>query len=86
MDCRGMMRKQLLEKIYSRMSDEETRTFVQLTLQDKDHREIMSALNELRQKADNNHHSWISDFGANIAGNAVFDGAVWLLSKFIKRL
>ena len=86
MGYRELMRRQLLERIYNKMSPEEQRTFVQLTLQDKDHQEIMSALNEIRQKAESNHHSWLSDFGANVAGNAVFDGAVWLLSKLVRRL
>ena len=83
---RALMRKKLLERIYDKMSPEEQKTFVQLTMQDKDHREIMAALNDIRQKADNNHHSWLSDFGANVAGNAVFDGAVWLLSKLVRKL
>lgn len=86
MGYRELMRRRLLEQMYDNMSDEEKRAFVQLTIQDKDHQEIMSALQELKQKADNNHHSWVSDFGANIAGNAVFDGAIYLLSKLFKRL
>ena len=83
---RALMRKKLLERIYDKMSPEEQRTFVQLTLQDKDHNEIMSALNELKEKADSNHHSFLSDFGANILGNGVYDGAVWLLSKLVRKL
>ena len=86
MGYRELMRRRLLEQMYDNMSDEEKRAFVQLTIQDKDHQEIMSALQEIKQKADNNHHSWVSDFGANIAGNAVFDGAIYLLSKLFKRL
>lgn len=72
--------------MYDKMSGKEKRTFVQLTMQDRDHTEIMSALQELKQKAESNHHSWVSDFGANVAGNAVFDGAIWLLSKLFKRI
>lgn len=72
--------------MYSRMSDEEKRMFVQMTMQDRDHQEIMQALQQLSKKADGNHHSWLSDFGANIAGNAVFDSAVWLFSKLFRKL
>ena len=86
MSYRELLKRKLLENVYAKMSDEEKRTFVQLTMQDRDHHEIMQALQELRQRVDTNHHSWLSDFGANIAGNAVFDGAVWLLSRLIKRL
>ena len=83
---RGYLRKQLLEKLYEKMNDEEKRTFVQLTMQDKDHKEIMNALNELREKADKNHQSWLSDFSANVAGNYFADASIWLFSKLLRRL
>ena len=83
---RELMRRKLLHEIYDKLSNEDKRLFVQLTIDDKDHREIMSALDELKSKADSNRQSWLSDFGANIAGNAVFDGAVWLVSKLIKKI
>ena len=86
MNYRGLARRELLEKIYDRMTDEEKRLFIQLSIQDRDYTEIMQAIEELKQKADSNHHSWLSDFGANVAGNAVFDGAVWLGSKLLKKL
>lgn len=86
MGYKEYMRRQILEEMYERMSPEEKRTFVHLTMQDKDHKEIMDALQEISHKADNNHHSWVSDFGANLAGNAVFDGAVWLFSKLFRKL
>ena len=85
-DYRTMMRKKLLERIYDKMSPEEQKTFVQLTLQDKDHREIMQALEEIRQKEDDNHQSWLSDFSANVAGNYFADASIWLLSKLIRKL
>ena len=86
MSYRELLKRKLLENVYAKMSDEEKRAFVQLTMQNRDHQEIMQALQSIRKEVDNNHHSWLSDFGANIAGNAVFDGAVWLLSRLIKRL
>ena len=86
MGYRELMRRQLLERLYDKMSDEEKHAFVQLTMQDKDHMEIMSALNDLKQKADNNHHSFTSDLLANVTGNAIFDGAVFVLSKLIRKV
>ena len=83
---RELMRKQLLEQIYDKMSDEEKRAFVQLTIENRNHDEIMQALQAISDKAERNKPSWLSDFSANIAGNAVFDGAVWLLSRLIKKL
>lgn len=86
MSYRAMMRRHLLEKIYDGMSEEEKRAFVQLSMQDRGHREIMTSIDELKKKADSNHHSFTSDLLANIAGNGIFDGAVWLLSRLFKRL
>ena len=83
---RAMMRRRLLERISDRMSDEERRTFVQLTMEGKDHKEIMASLNELKQREESNHHSFVSDFGANIAGNAAWDGLLWIGSKLLRRL
>jgi len=47
------------------------------------HRDLMilQELQEIKRK-----QSWWLDFSSNVAGNAVFDGAVWLISKLIKRL
>ena len=81
MGCRELMRRQLLERIYDKMSEEEKRVFVQLTMQNKNHQEIMQALQELKQKADDNHHSFVSDLGANLAGNAIWDRLIWLFRK-----
>ena len=42
---------------------------------------ILHELEEIKRR-----QSWWLDFTSNLAGNAVFDGAVWLVSKLIKRL
>ena len=86
MDYRAMMRRKLLEQMYDRMTDDEKRLYVQMTMQERDHREIMQALNELSRKADKNHHSFALDLGANLAGNAAWDSLIWLGSKLIKKL
>ena len=84
MNYRSMMRSKLLEQMYDRMTDDEKRLYIQMTMQDRDHREIMQALNELSRKADKNHHSFVLDLGANIAGNAAWDSLLWLGSKLLK--
>ena len=83
---RELMRRKLLEQMYDRMSEEEKRAFVQLTMQDRNHSEIMDALQNLERKADSNHHSFLSDFAANIAGNGVWDGLVWIGSRLLRKL
>lgn len=88
---RELMRRKLLEEMYDKMSPEEKQTFVQLTMKDADHQEIMQALQDQHEAIGNiqekvNSHGWLSDFSSNVAGNAVWDGAVWLVSRLIKKL
>lgn len=88
MDYRGLMRRKMLEDIYDKMSEEEKHTFVQLTLQDKGHSEIMEALS--RQKEDleaiKRKQSWLTDFGSDVAANFLTDGLIWLGSRLFRRL
>ena len=42
---------------------------------------ILQELQEIKRK-----QSWWLDFSSNVAGNAVFDGFVWLMSKLIRKL
>ena len=86
MGYREIMRRQLLERIYDRMTDEEKRLFVQMSAQDKDHREIMQALQQVGRQVEDGKHSWLNDFGANIAGNAVWDGLLFLGNKLFRRI
>lgn len=41
-------------------------------------------LADINRKVSKSH--WWSDFSSNVAGNAVFDGIVWLASRLIKKL
>ena len=78
---RELMRRKLLEEIYDKMSDEEKRAFVQLSAQNKDSEEIRRALEEIRKR-----QSWVLDFSSNVAGNAVWDGLVWLVKYIIRKV
>ena len=84
---RELMRRQLLERIYDKMSEEEKRTFVQLTLQDKSHTEIMEALSRQRAQLDKieKKQNWLTDFGSDIAANFLTDGLIWLGSRLFKK-
>lgn len=83
------MRRKLLESIYDRMTDEEKHLFIQLTLQNRNANEIKNALNQqAKQLKDLRQHqqSFAADFASNIAGNAVWEGATWILSKLTRLL
>ena len=88
---RALLRRKLLEEIYDGLTLEDKRIFVQMTLQDKNYTDILQALQRQEQQLIDvdkkvSRQTWLSDFSSNIAGNAVFDGAVWLFSKLLRRL
>ena len=76
------LRKKIITDILSKMSEDDRRTY----LLERNHAEVMDALDAINRNVDKNRHSWWQDFGANIAGNAVFDGVVWLGSRLIKKI
>ena len=86
MGYRELMRRKLLEDIYDKMSDEEKRAFVQLTMQNKDHNEIMQALQGISKKVDEGKHSFKLDLLANIGGNFITDGLIFLGKSLFRKL
>lgn len=85
---REFMRRKLLEEMYDKLTPEEKLAYVQLTMQDKDHREIMDALSQQRAdlEAIKKKQNWVTDFGSDVAANFLTDGLIWLGSKLFKRL
>lgn len=87
MPYRELMRRKLLEQIYDKMSDEEKRTFVQLTMLDRDHREIMDVLQRQRfylESIKRSQQTFGEDFVSNLAANATWDTLLWLGRKLFK--
>ena len=83
------MRRKLLEKVYDKLSPEEKRTFVQLTMQDRNSEEIMKALRQQNAKIDEvsrkiGNHPFATDLFSNVLGNGITDGLIWLGSKLFK--
>lgn len=85
----ALMRRRLLEDIYDRMTDDEKRLFVQLTLQQRSTEEIKKVLGQQSlQLEDIRRHqqTFSQDFLSNILGNATWDGAMWLIGRLAKLL
>ncbi len=83
----AMMRRKLLERIYDRMTPDERQLFVQMTMQNRSHTEIMQALqSQQTQLADLRKHQQTitEDFLSNLAGNATWDGILWLARRLFK--
>jgi hypothetical protein len=84
-----LMRRKLLEDLYDRMTDEEKRTFVMLTMQDKSHEEIMKAIGGQRAQIERmakkvERQNWYTDFGSDVAANFFTDGIIWLVRKLVR--
>ena len=87
MDVDGYLRRQLLERIYNKMPDDEKRLFVQLTMQNKSHTEIMQALQQQSAQIQDlrKHQQTITeDFLSNVAGNFFYGGIVYLARRLFK--
>lgn len=85
----ALMRQKLLEDIYSRMTDDEKKLFVQMTMQQKSSDEILKALQQQSSQIEDlrrHQQTFAEDFASNIAGNAVWDGTVWLVSRLARIL
>ena len=83
----ALMRRRLLENIYDRMTDDEKKLFVQMTLQQRSTDDILKAmqqqsaqLQDLRQR----QQTFGQDFASNILGNAAWDGTLWLISRLAR--
>jgi hypothetical protein len=85
----ALMRQKLLESIYDRMTDEDKRLFIQMTLQQRSTDEIKKALQEQSAQLQDlrlRQQSFSQDFLSNILGNATWDGALWLISRLSRLL
>jgi hypothetical protein len=83
----ALMRRRLLEDIYDRMTPDEKRLFVQMTMQQRSTDDILKALQsqstqlqDLRKR----QQTFGEDFASNILGNATWDGAMWLIGRLAR--
>lgn len=89
MDGNALLRRQLLESIYDKMSPEEKRMFAMMSLQQRSADEILQALQ--RQHADISRmagkmerQSWWTDFSSDILANFTTDGMIWLVRRLFR--
>ena len=80
----ALIQHKILQDIYSRMSDDERRLFAQMSMGSRSDSEILSALRQQQaqlQDLRKHQQTFGEDFISNIAGNAAWEGAVWILSR-----
>ena len=86
----AIARRILLERIYDKMTDEEKRLFVLLSMQDHSSDDILRAIRQNQQhlehlveKADRDR--WYTAFGSDVAANVLTTSAFWLLGKIFSK-
>ena len=84
----ALMRRKLLESIYDRMTDEEKKLFIQMTMQQRSADEIMSALHRQSSMLDTLYSrqrseatEFANDVAGNVLGNALWSGLTWLARR-----
>ena len=84
----ALLRRKYLEDVYDRMTDEEKRIFVQMTMQDRSRDEIMQALQKQREQLDDikKGQNWTRSFGSDLLANFTSAGVLWLGSKLLGKV
>ena len=85
-----IVRLEILNRILSRMSEEDRRDYI-IFMNDKNHNEIMTALsnqskqlNRVVEKVEK--QSWVSSFGSDVLANVTTNTAWWLFSKLFSSI
>ena len=86
----ALMRRKLLEEMYDRMTDEEKRTFVLMTMQNKSANDIMQAIQQNQQHLEHlvehaDRDRWYTAFGSDVAANVLTTSAFWLFGKLFSK-
>lgn len=83
----ALMRRRLLEDIYDRMTDDEKKLFVLMTMQQRSTDNILKALQQQSmqlQDLRSRQQTFGQDFLSNLAGNAAYDVLLWLARRVFK--
>lgn len=86
----ALMRRRILEDIYDRMTDEEKRLFVQMTMQNKTASDIMRELKLNQQKLEHivkhiDKDRWYVSFSSDVAANILTTATSWLVGKLLAK-
>ncbi len=87
---RAVARRMLLERIYDKMSDEEKRLFVLMTMQKKSNDEILRAIQRNQQHLEHlvehaDRDRWYTAFGSDVAANVLTTAGFWLLQRIFNK-
>ena len=83
----ALMRRRLLEGIYDRMTDDEKKLFIQMTLQQQSTDRILEAMQRQSAQTEDlrrRQQTFAEDFASNVLGNAAWAGAEWLMARLAR--
>lgn len=86
----AIARRMLLEHIYEKMTDEEKRLFVMLSMQNKSDNEILRAIQQNQQHLEHlvehaDKDKWYVAFGSDVAANVLTSSAFWIIGKLLAK-
>lgn len=86
----ALMRRRLLEDMYERMTDDEKRLFVMMTMQNRSSDEILQAIRQNQQHLEQlvehaDKDRWYVAFGSDVAANILTNAGAWLMGKLLAR-
>ena len=86
----ALMRRKLLEDMYDRMTDDEKKLFVMMTMQDRGNDEILRAIRQNQQHLEQlvehaEKDRWYVAFGSDVAANILTNAGAWLMGKLLAR-
>lgn len=87
---KALARRMLLERIYDKMTPEEQRLFVLMTMQNRSADDIMRAIQQNQKQLQHivehiDRDKWWVAFGSDVAANVLTSSAAWLLGRLLKR-
>lgn len=81
------LKMKALSEFWEGLSDSDKQMLANSCKISKDENEnIIQKLDVIEKKVDKNKYSFATDLGANIAGNAVYEGAVWIIKHLFSRI
>lgn len=85
-----ILRQKILQDIYAKLSDDEKQQLALYLMQERDHREVMDALQRQHTQVSRmaqriERQSWLTDFGSDVAANFFTDGLIWLTHRLLRK-
>lgn len=84
-----MIRRQVLENIYAKLSDEDKKLLAMISMQERQYDEIMSAIRQQSMQTERvasrlEGQNWLTGFSSDVAANFLTDGLIFLARRLLR--